>query len=59
MYVQKLGEGILNIVKEVNVFLIIIGSRGQSKLCRIFLGSVSDYVMYYFFVLVLVCRREN
>lgn len=58
-HAQKPGEGILNIAKEVNASLIITGSRGQSKLRRTFLGSVSDYVMHHSPVPVLVCRREN
>ncbi|XP_062615719.1 universal stress protein in QAH/OAS sulfhydrylase 3'region-like isoform X2 [Saccostrea cucullata] len=58
-HAEKPGEGILNIAKEVNASLIITGSRGQSKLRRTFLGSVSDYVMHHSPVPVLVCRREN
>ncbi|XP_078340396.1 universal stress protein in QAH/OAS sulfhydrylase 3'region-like isoform X2 [Crassostrea virginica] len=58
-HAQKPGEGILNIAKEVNASLIITGSRGQSKLRRTFLGSVSDYVMHHAPVPVLVCRKEN
>ena len=56
---MKPGEGILNIAKEVNASLIITGSRGQSKLRRTFLGSVSDYVMHRAPVPVLVCRKGN
>ncbi|XP_061187406.1 universal stress protein in QAH/OAS sulfhydrylase 3'region-like isoform X2 [Saccostrea echinata] len=58
-HAEKPGEGILNIAKEVNASLIITGSRGQSKLRRTFLGSVSDYVMHHSPVPVLVCRKEN
>nr|XP_022301636.1 uncharacterized protein LOC111109705 isoform X2 [Crassostrea virginica] len=58
-HAQKPGEGILSIAKEVNASLIITGSRGQSKLRRTFLGSVSDYVMHHAPVPVLVCRKEN
>ena len=58
-HAQKPGEGILNIAKEVTASLIITGSRGQSKLRRTFLGSVSDYVMHHAPVPVLVCRKEN
>ncbi|XP_048739038.2 stress response protein NhaX-like isoform X2 [Ostrea edulis] len=58
-HAQKPGEGILSIAKDVHASLIITGCRGQSKLRRTFLGSVSDYVMHHSPVPVLVCRKEN
>ncbi|CAL1527018.1 unnamed protein product [Lymnaea stagnalis] len=47
-YAQKVGAG-----------LIVIGSRGQGKLKRTILGSVSDSVLHHSDVPVLVCRSKD
>lgn len=59
IYVNWLGEGIVNVVWEVNVDVIIIGLCGIGKFRWIFLGSVSDYVLYYFDVFVIVCCYKD
>ncbi|CAH1796017.1 unnamed protein product [Owenia fusiformis] len=45
--VGKPGEGICETAQELNVKLIVIGSRGLGKLRRTILGSVSDYVLHH------------
>lgn len=52
---ENLGEGIVKIVIELDVDMIIMGSWGLGMICRIILGSVSDYVVYYVNVFVVVC----
>ncbi|XP_005089915.2 universal stress protein PHOS34 [Aplysia californica] len=47
-YAEKMGAG-----------LIVIGSRGQGKLKRTFLGSVSDSVLHHSPVPVIVCRNKE
>jgi nucleotide-binding universal stress UspA family protein len=38
----KIVEEILNIIKEKRIELVVIGSRGQSMIKKLFLGSVSS-----------------
>ncbi|KAK3701285.1 hypothetical protein RRG08_066778 [Elysia crispata] len=47
-YAEKVGAGV-----------IVIGSRGQGKLKRTFLGSVSDSVLHHSHVPVVVCRNKD
>lgn len=58
---KKLLEGhparcILNFSKEGNFDLIIIGSRGMSRIAGFLLGSVSDAVVHHAHCPVLVVR---
>ncbi|MGB9553174.1 MAG: universal stress protein [bacterium] len=58
---QRLLEGhparcILNFAKEENFDLIIIGSRGMSRIAGFLLGSVSDAVVHHAHCPVLVVR---
>ncbi|CAH8532211.1 unnamed protein product [Dicrocoelium dendriticum] len=40
------GEAILEAMKQFKVHLVVMGSRGLGTLKRVFLGSVSDYVLH-------------
>lgn len=51
----KVGEFIIEMFRVEYVDLIIVGIRGMSKVWWIFLGSVSDYFVYYVNVFVFVC----
>lgn len=55
------GLGIINFAKEAKADLIVSGSRGQGKLRRTFLGSVSDYILHHSDVPVLIVtsRKDN
>ncbi|VDD79398.1 unnamed protein product [Mesocestoides corti] len=43
----KPGEVIVNQARELNIDLIVMGSRGVSTLKRTVFGSVSDYVLHH------------
>lgn len=55
----KPGEVIVDIAKQENVVMIITGTRGQGKIRRTLLGSVSDYVVHHAPMPVLVCRLND
>ena len=55
----KVGESIIEASKAENADLIIVGTRGMSKVRRTFLGSVSDYLVHHANVPVLVCRHKE
>lgn len=55
----KVGESIIETSKVENADLIIVGTRGMSKVRRTFLGSVSDYLVHHANVPVLVCRHKE
>ncbi|CAG5133697.1 unnamed protein product [Candidula unifasciata] len=50
---------IIKYAELVGAGLIVIGSRGQGKLRRTFMGSVSDSVLHHSHVPVLVCRSKD
>jgi len=51
------GEFIVEVAKDENVGLILMGSRGLGKIKKAFLGSVSDYVLTNSSIPVLICKR--
>ncbi|XP_064615276.1 universal stress protein Sll1388-like [Liolophura sinensis] len=53
------GEAIVHVARTANAKLIVIGSRGSSKLRRTLLGSITDYVLNHAHVAVLVCRNKR
>jgi nucleotide-binding universal stress UspA family protein len=60
--VMKLDHGdpgplIVAKAKECGASAIVMGSRGQGKIRRTVLGSVSDYILHHSDVPVLICRR--
>jgi len=54
----KPGEIVCKLAEEENAQLIVTGTRGQGKIRRTFLGSVSDYIIHHSKVPVLVCRQH-
>lgn len=50
---------IIKYAEKVKAGVIVIGSRGQGKLKRTFLGSVSDSVLHHSPVPVVVCRNKD
>ncbi|XP_076469484.1 universal stress protein YxiE-like [Babylonia areolata] len=56
---QEAWHEIIKYAEKVGAGLIVIGSRGQGKLRRTFLGSVSDSVLHHSHVPVLVCRNKD
>ena len=48
------GEGIIKIADEEKVDLICMGTRGQTGMKRVLIGSVSDYVVRNSHVPVIV-----
>ena len=55
----KRGECIVRIAKEHGASMIIMGERGQSKLKKAILGSVSDYVLNKAGISVLICKWDK
>jgi len=52
----KAGDVIIRVAKEEKARLIVIGSRGLSKLKRTFTTSVSDHVLHHASCPVVICR---
>ena len=44
---ESAGPGIVGKAKSCGAELIIMGTRGQNKVRRTILGSVSDYVLHH------------
>uniref|UniRef100_A0A0R3TJ42 Usp domain-containing protein n=1 Tax=Rodentolepis nana TaxID=102285 RepID=A0A0R3TJ42_RODNA len=55
---KKPGDGIVCIVNEMNIQLIVMGSRGLSASRRTILGSVSDYVLHHAQIPICIIPRE-
>ncbi|PAA72147.1 hypothetical protein BOX15_Mlig007376g2 [Macrostomum lignano] len=53
------GQSIVEVAKEENVSIIIMGNRGMGTLRRTFLGSVSDYVLHHAHRPVLIIPPEK
>lgn len=52
--IGSLGDVIVSYSKKENVIIIVMGCRGLGKLRRILFGSVSDYVVWYLIIFVIV-----
>ncbi|CAH1794346.1 unnamed protein product [Owenia fusiformis] len=55
----KPGEVICRVAKEESCDIVVIGTRGQGKLRRTILGSVSDYVVHHSECPVVVCKHPH
>ena len=51
------GEGICKMAEEVKADVIVTGTRGQGKVRRTLLGSVSDFILHHSHIPVIVCRH--
>lgn len=54
----KPGEAICCVIKECDVDLVVMGSRGMGAVRRTFVGSVSDYVLHHSHVPVVICPKK-
>jgi len=53
------GESICKVAKENDVTMVVLGSRGLTKMRRTILGSVSDYVVHNSHLPVCVVRDQE
>lgn len=53
---KKSEEVIIFKVEEVKAVMIVMGIRGLGIIRRTLMGSVSDYVVYYVGIFVIVVR---
>lgn len=51
-----LGYQIVEKIKEMNVDFLVIGLCGLGKFWWILMGSVSDYLVYYVYIFVMVYK---
>lgn len=56
---ERPGHAIIECAVAKNITFIVTGTRGQSKVRRTLMGSVSDYVIHHSPVPVLVCRHRS
>ena len=56
---QNPGESIVDMAKEEQVAMVVLGCRGLGKIRRTILGSVSDYVLHHVHCPVAVCRHPE
>lgn len=54
---SKPGQGIVSMIDEVKATYVVTGTRGQGKIRRTILGSVSDYIVHHSPVPVVVARH--
>ena len=55
----KAGELIVEMAKTEKAGLVVIGTRGLSRLKRTLAGSVSDYVLHHAHCPVVICRQQE
>lgn len=55
---KKPGEGIVGLIHEMNIQLVVMGSRGLGNFRRTILGSVSDYVLHHAQIPICIVPRE-
>jgi nucleotide-binding universal stress UspA family protein len=58
----KFGEPyveIVNLAEELDAGIVVVGSRGESRVRKALLGSISDSVIRHAHCPVLVVRKEN
>ena len=53
----KAGEAIVETATEEKAQMVVMGTRGQGKVRRTLMGSVSDYVVHHAHCPVLICRN--
>ncbi|KAL3310071.1 hypothetical protein Ciccas_011369 [Cichlidogyrus casuarinus] len=44
---SKPGENIIKLVKELDIQIVVMGSRGLGTIKRTFMGSVSDHILHH------------
>lgn len=54
----KPGEAICQVIKECEVDLVVMGSRGMGAIRRTFVGSVSDYVLHHSHIPTIICPKH-
>ena len=54
----KPGEAICCALKESEIDLVVMGSRGMGAIRRTFVGSVSDYVLHHSHIPVIICPKH-
>lgn len=54
----KPGEAICQTIKESEIDLVVMGSRGLGAIRRTFVGSVSDYVLHHSHVPTIICPKH-
>jgi nucleotide-binding universal stress UspA family protein len=53
------GQTILDTAAEENCFVIVMGTRGRSKIQKALMGSVSDYVLKNANTPVIIVRKRK
>lgn len=53
------GHAIVKAAEAEGASCIVTGTRGQGKIRRTILGSVSDYILHHSHVPVLICRHKD
>jgi nucleotide-binding universal stress UspA family protein len=53
------GQAIVECALEKQATFVVIGTRGQSKVRRTIMGSVSDYIVHNCHAPVLLCRHRS
>ena len=53
------GQTLVESAREENVFAIVMGTRGLSKLKKALLGSTSDFLLAHSEIPVIVVRKKD